>query len=417
LLISVRWGQGEGELVRHPIVRPNYSFVAPEQQRQLASPLRIRADSRSGWHVLNLFHGVHPAVARTMVDHFSANGAWQGRTVFQPSPPEWESKRVVDFAVDPERHCYTLEQVDNAATSGGALLNVLSKHDANGALVWRRQGRVATTAADFASLSGRFTGLFAAASATLCLTTTSPAREVGVCNAVDGSVKTTQLLPEGSEYKVFVTPSGQIRSVLVNDEKGCYAMAAVQADGQVVMRAVAEHETAAVIQFACGADDDANFFALMPYGDFPRAGIARVPFQGAPVLLAEFKDIVVGPSDQAVHLSSVHDGLLEVTSHFKDGSSRQCALSPVDAGGAVLIAVDSGGRYLVLRNEGPGQAGEISIYSPLGELESVQPASAASLSAETACATCTDWVVDGAGAICLPLADSHGFKVVRIAAA
>ncbi|WP_457334955.1 hypothetical protein [Rhizobacter sp. P5_C2] len=396
LLLTARWGNGNGEVAAHHKNLPGFSLVADGQVRQVAIPSRIRLDGRSGVHVLD---------APVGIDHFDSAGAWQGRTVLQASPPNRTLQRITDFAVDLQRNCYLLEKVAPAPDAGASHRSALSKYNARGELLWRRDGD--------------FSRVFADTSSALYLTVASPAHRVEVVDMGDGSRRQTLELPSGLEQKVFVTPSGLVASKLLQAD-GLQTIAAWRPGGELELHAITGIEASGLVQFAFAADDALNLYASMPASVFDRAGIARIPFEGDPVVHAEFNQIVVGVSDQAIHLSSTKGDLMRITSRLRDGTTRELTLSSAGNAAAsdrrqqVLTGVDAAGRFMVHRNEGPGSVGEIALYAPDGRLESVQVPTPELMSGESVMARGTDWVVDADGSIHVPIADSNGLHIVRI---
>lgn len=360
--------------------QPQLGFVVPEQVRQARAPVQVRLDGSGGYDLLAATGGIL---------HLGADGEPTGRT-----PLSSRGDRIVDYACGAQARCVLLEQGRGATGS----IHRLRGLDPSGAERWSRTGPVEVGRLDFAALRGTFTRVSFDRAGRLYL----PAGDgsaVAELDAETGAV--VRVLEQRPGAGVPFVAADRLVAVFFDDDSGQRGIAVLDpaGDSSSEWRGSAEHFAWLVHPF--GADDRARLYV------WREGRIRRISLSGELEALAAIDGIAVRAADRQVFGS--HADAEGVRVRGPQGGTTLSAPA-----GYRLVHVDAKGRYHLFGGEGPGEAGELRIYSAAGQLEATTTPPADFFKLECRVPPYHHWRVEAGGRIVIPVVIPEGLAIVGV---
>jgi hypothetical protein len=404
VLASVPWGDGARQIQPRLQDYPSFAIASEAQKQQIHAPVRLRLGAARSLHVLNEDYRDLGSESSACVTHLSAAGAWEGKTPVPPPPAGAESRRIEDFAVDPDHNSFFLESL----TLDGERCQRLVKLNKGGELVWESRESL-----DEQAGRGR---LFIDDQARL-YRVSRPHRVVQI-DAGDGRAFGSIDLRAHAEEKLFVGPAGVIFRTMFLETHNCYAMAAYDAASGREQVVAGDATLYGVLPYCFGVDGQRRFYAYQSPRQERAGALVRAPFTDEGVDIHLLEGLVV-QSDHPVVFTYFMEGASAVITRYEAGGARgELILSVPDefeekaAENCRLIRVDEAGRFHLLVGERPQSTGILLILGEGGELlEAVSPAPKLR-ALMSAAQPFRSWQVDAEGNVYIPVLQPDSLNVV-----
>jgi hypothetical protein len=404
VLASVPWGDGAGQIQPRLQDYPSFAIVSEAQRQQIHAPVRLRLGAGRSLHVLNEDYRDLGGESSACVTHLSPEGSWEGKTPIPPQPAGAESRRIEDFAVDPDQNSFFLESL----TIDGERFQRLVKLNKAGEVVWESRESL-----DEQAGRGR---LFIDDQARLYKV--SHPHKVVQIDPGDGRAFASVDLRPHAEEKLFVGPSGGIFRTMFLETHNCYAMAAYDPASSREQVLAGDATLYGILPYCFGVDGQRRFYAYQSPRQERAGALVRVPFTDERVDIHLLEGLVV-QSDQAIVFTYFMEGTSAVITRYEPGGARSELILGVPdefeekaAENSRLIRVDEAGRFHLLVGEAPQSAGILLILGEGGELlQAVSPAPKLR-ALMSAAQPFRSWQVDAEGNVYFPVLQPDSLKVV-----
>jgi hypothetical protein len=415
LLVSIPWGNKEGEISPAFFCYPNFNDILPEQRRRVYAPHRFSLDVKRGVHVLsndkcNLLGEIDGNIV-----HFSPSGDFSGKTSIPKDLDDFKYRQIADFSVDADENCFLLEHfgIDNYSYQR------LLKMDREGNVIWQINELASKGVFDCHKIEGDLEKVLIDRESNLYLTFTSRKDVLARVNSETGEIM-EMIRVENAGNNVFINEDGSIMSVVYFEKQRRRGLSMLSPSSRVEKFTIGGSELFGLLLFPFGTDNHLNCYIYKVPNVYEHPAVVKISFAGHVVDQQNIKDIAVRSGDNAIFTGCSDDSNMVIFGYFQDGSIRRRVIefpdvySSLRASNRKLINVDDSDKYYISAGEQPGDIDVLLVFSEDGELLEEIRHPEDLLGIESTLQPYSYWKVDGDGNIYLPITDPGGFKIVRL---